>query len=368
MTQPVGGQITIGVDPHKASWTAAAVDARQRVLKTVRVPASAAGYAQLRRFAAGWPQAVWAVEGATGLGLALTQYLDADGVTVLDVPAKLAARVRVLGHGHGRKNDSADAASAAVAAMTSTKVHPVALSPHAQVMRLLSERRDTLVAARTQAVNRLHALICQLTAGGAPRRLSASHAARLLETVHATDEVSRTAKAIALDTAADIARLDTQIKTVSQQTAETVTTSGTTLTSLYGIGPVLAATIIGRTGDISRFSTAAQFASYTGTAPIEVSSGDIKRHRLSRAGDRQLNRALHIMALVQSRRHEQGKAYYQKKRASGKTHLEALRCLKRRLADTVYRQLIHDHQQKGGPGRTPGGDSKSSAASPTPNS
>ncbi|MGO9104194.1 MAG: transposase [Mycobacterium sp.] len=114
------------------------------------------------------------------------------------------------------------------------------------------------------------------------------------------------------------------------------------MTQLHGIGTLTAGNILGRVGTITRFRSAAAFASYTGTAPIEVSSGDVVRHRLSRAGDRQLNFCLHVMALTQVRQNTPGRAYYLRKRSEGKSHREAMRCLKRRLSDAVYRQLVRD--------------------------
>jgi len=114
------------------------------------------------------------------------------------------------------------------------------------------------------------------------------------------------------------------------------------VTELHGVGALIAGKILGRVGDVGRFRSAAAFASYTGTAPIEVSSGDVVRHRLSRAGDRQLNMCLHVMAITQVRQNTPGRAYYLRKRSQGKSHKEAMRCLKRRLSDLVYRQLIRD--------------------------
>jgi len=117
---------------------------------------------------------------------------------------------------------------------------------------------------------------------------------------------------------------------------------GTTLTQLHGIGALTAGKIVGRVGTITRFRSAAAFASYTGTAPIEASSGDVLRHRLSRAGNRQLNHCPHIMAITQLSHNTRGRAYYQSKHAAGKSHREALRCPKRRLSDAVYRRLVRD--------------------------
>jgi len=142
-----------------------------------------------------------------------------------------------------------------------------------------------------------------------------------------------------------------------------ISVSGTTLTKLHGLGVLTAGKILGRVGDVRRFRSAAAFASYTGTAPIEASSGDVVRHRLSRAGDRQLNFCLHVMAITQVRQDTPGRAYYLRKRSEGKSHNEAMRCLKRRLSDLVYRQLIHDADaQKAGPGGHSGAALSSRAA------
>ena len=140
------------------------------------------------------------------------------------------------------------------------------------------------------------------------------------------------------------------------------------MTDLRGIANLNAAKILARVGDVRRFRSAAAFASYTGTAPIEASSGDVVRHRLSRAGDRQLNCCLHTMAITQIRHEGPGRDYYQRKRASGKGHKEALRCLKRRLSDLVYRQLVRDRtrQATAGPGGHLRASTKSSAVGPTP--
>jgi transposase len=226
--------VMISVDPHKASHTAAALDEHGQLLGQQRVPATLDGYRRLRRWAGRWPQRCWAVEGAHGIGRALAQRLVGDGERVVDVPAKLAARVRVLSVGHGRKSDPADAVSVAIAK------------------------------------------------------------------------------------------------------------ANTSLLELFGVGPVLAATFLGEVGDVGRFPTKHHFAAHTGTAPLEASSGQVIRHRLSRAGNRKLNHALYMMAMVQVRRPSAGQAYYRRKLAEGKSPKEALRCLKRRLSDAIYRCLVSD--------------------------
>ena len=148
---------------------------------------------------------------------------------------------------------------------------------------------------------------------------------------------------LARDHLADIRALDARLKAAAAQISALVAATGTTLTSLFGVGPVIAARILAETGDVSRFATKDKFASYNGT--IDASSGDQVRHRLSRAGNRRINHALHMMAVTQIRYPwTDGRRYYERKRAEGKTPKEALRCLKRRLSDQVYRQLVRDRQ------------------------
>jgi transposase len=335
-------EVVIAVDPHKASWTAVAVDARLQPLGTVRVPVSKAGYRQLRRFARDWPQARWAIEGARGLGAPLTTRLADDGIAVLDVPAKLARRVRLLSSGHGRKTDEADALSVGIAAQTATALHVARLDEAVVALRALIEHREDLVRTRTQTVNRLHALLTKLVPAGLPRKLTADIAANALRRVRPEAVLGRTLRALAVELVAEIRRLDRRISAIAEQISAAVAASGTTLTELHGIGDLLAAKILARTAGVDRFRSAAAFASYCGVAPLDASSGDVKRHRLSRAGDRQLNSALHIMAITQIRRPTTGRDFYQRKRAEGKSHKEALRSLKRRLCDVVYRTMIHD--------------------------
>jgi transposase len=338
--------VMIAVDPHKASNTAAVLDpVTKTVIESARFANSADGYGQLASFAARWAQRRWAVEGCRGAGRSLAQRLVADGETVLDVPAKLAARVRVYSRGHGRKTDKDDAVSVGLAALDGTGVLLVARDDALVSLRLLCDRREELTAQRTQAVCRLHRLLAELTLGGMRRELSANKAQALLARIRPAGEVAAVRLQIARDHLADIRALDARIKYLGIQIAALVTASGTTLTTLYGIGPVIAGRILAEVGDVARFATKDTFASYNGTAPIDVSSGDQIRHRLSRAGNRRINHALHMMAVTQIRnRGSQGRAYYERKRLEGKTGKEALRCLKRRLSDLVYYQLIADRR------------------------
>ena len=361
-------RVVIAVDPHKASWTAAAVGPGLQPLATIRVPVSREGYQGLRQFARRWPGAEWAIEGAAGLGAPLITRLSADGITATDVPAKLATRVRMLSTGHGRKNDDADAVSVGVAALTAAGLRGVAVDEAITALRALVEHRDDMVKSRTQTVNRLHVLLTQLLPAGASRNLSADHAAQLLRTVRPRSTGPRTLRRLAAELIGEIRHLDRRIATTTSEISAAVTATGSTLTELRGIGDLTAGKILARVGDITRFRSSAAFASYTGTAPIEVSSGDVVRHRLSRAGDRQLNSCLHIMAITQIQRDTPGRAYYLRKRAAGKGHKEAMRCLKRRLSDLVYRHLMRDaHRQEAtGPGGHTGATTESSATGSTP--
>jgi transposase len=340
----VSAAVMIAVDPHKASNTAAVLDpVTKPLIESARFANTDDGYVQLAGFAARWEQRRWAVEGCFGAGRSLAQRLVADGEAVLDVPAKLAARVRVYSQGHGRKTDKDDAVSVGLAGLDGTGIRPVTADGDLVSLRLLCDRREELTSLRTQAACRLHRLLAELTPGGMRRSLSASKAQALLAQIQPGDEVGRIRVQIARDHLADIRALDARIKYTASQIAALVTSSGSTLTTLFGIGTVIAGRILAETGDISRFASKDAFASYNGTAPIDVSSGDQIRHRLSRAGNRRINHALHMMAVTQIRYPTStGRQYYERKRKEGKTPKEALRCLKRRLSDLVYYQMLAD--------------------------
>ena len=336
--------ITIGIDPHKRSLTAAALDPHSRLLSQLRVPTTGQAAQQLLTWAAAWPERRWAVEGATGLGRGIAQLLVAAGEPVVDVPAKLAARARMLGTSSARKTDLADAASVATAAIHHRRLRPVLLEDQTMILRLLSDRRDDLVAERTRTLSRLHVLLSDLHPGGATRELSATRAAAVLRQVRPVTVVAVERKRIARELLADVRRLDRQVKMPSQSIRTAVSEHGTTLTEVFGVGAVLAAKLLGHAGDITRFPDRDHFASYTGTAPVEASSGDVRRHRLNRGGNRQLNCALHLIAVCQIRDPSPGQIYYRRKLAQAKTPEEARRSLKRHLANVIYSHLITDHR------------------------
>lgn len=209
-------------------------------------------------------------------------------------------------------------------------------------------------------------------AGGVSKELSASKAEKLLAGVEATDAVTAARVALGEAFVEDLRRIDGQLRDTKTRITEAVTASGTTVTEVFGAGPVIAAMVKGDVGDVRRFATRDRFASYNGTAPIEVSSGSKKIYRLSRRGNRRLNHAIHMIAVTQLRfPTTEGRAYFDRKRAEGKTGREALRCLKRRISDQLYARLLVDARhgdslQDKGPGGQTGNDSVSSAAGSHP--
>jgi transposase len=369
--------VMIGVDPHKGSHTAVAIDEKERGLGELRVRSGPKQLERLLKWAEQFRERMWAVENATGLGYLLAQQLVAAGERVLDVQPKLAARVRLLATESTNKNDAHDARSVAVAALRSPTPKEVGVEDHAAVMKLWSRRHRNLSSTRTQIACRLHAVLCDLVAGGVPDEIYAEKAASLLADVESDTAVAAARVELAHELIDDLRRVDHQIKESKKRLEQVVTASGTTTTTIFGVGPVVAATVVGVTGDIARFPTRDRFAAFNGTAPIEVSSGGRKIWRLSRRGNRTLNHAIHMAAVTQVRwRHSPGRGYYDRKIAEGKTPKEAMRALKRRISDVLWVAMVADARRvtvatpasarKAGPGGQPGNDSVASAAGSHP--
>jgi transposase len=331
--------VMIGVDPHKGSHTAVAVDETEQALSEFKVRSGPDQLERLLAWAGRFPVRSWAVENATGLGYLLAQQLVGAGERVVDVQPKLAARVHLLDSQSVNKNDPHDARSVAIAALRSRAPVEVRAEDHSAVARLWSKRQRDLARARNKVACRLHSLLCELVAGGVPDEIYATKAAKLLASV-------------AGDLLEDLRRLDSQIKESRRRLEAVVKVSRTSTTKIFGVGPVVAATVIGLTGDVTRFPNRDHFASFNGTAPIDVSSGGKKVYRLSRRGSRHLN-------------------HYERKVAEGKGHKEALRCLKRRISDALYACMVEDAKRDGqllerGLGGQMGNDSVSSAAGSHP--
>jgi transposase len=339
--------VMIGIDPHKRTHTAVAVDAREVVVAERLVHARAGQARELVAWADGLGdrERIWAVESAGGLGYLLSQQLLAAGEQVVDIPATLASRVRLLGTGRSDKNDPNDARSVAIAALRAPALVPVRVEDHATVLRLLARRHSQIAWARNKSVCRLHALVGEFVAGGIAKEVVVSQAFSLLEGLHPVGAVGRERHRLALELLDDIARYDDQRNESRRRIRAAVAASGTTLTEVFGVGDVIAATLIGHAGDPFRFANEDKFAAYNGTAPVEWSSGNPKTptHRLSRRGNRTMNHALHIAAITQLRfAHSPGRGFYERKRAEGHTTKTAIRALKRRISDIVYRHLIAD--------------------------
>ena len=362
------GRVVIGMDPHKRSATIEAMAADEQVLGGGRFGTDPAGFGAMLAQAGRWPDRVRAVEGCEGIGKHLVLRLLGAGETVIDVPAKLSARMRVYATGQGRKTDDTDAHSIALVGVRMTGLRHVVSDESLEVLRLLVDRRRRIGEDHTRMVCQLHVLLLELLPGGAKKDLSAAQARKLLAGVRPKDVAGKTRKRVALELVVDLERACARKKAANKELVALIKQTGTGLFGLHGIGPSGAARLLVEVGDITRFPTKGHFASWTGTAPIDASSGDNVRHRLSRGGNRQINMALHMMAVVQLRNATQGRAYYDRKVAAGKTPNEAMRCLKRRLSDIVYRTMLDDLVASAGtgPGGHRGNDSDSSAAGSHP--
>ena len=366
-------RVVIGMDPHKRSVTIEVMTADETVLLAgTRYATDSAGFAQMRRDVAGFTDRVWAIEGCRGIGRHVAQRLLAAGEEVVDVPPKLSAEVRVYAVGQGRKTDATDAHSIALAGTRVAGLRPLVSDADLEVLRMLADRRRQLGEEHTRKVSQLHALLLELIPGGAKKNLSAAQAKQLLAKVRPRGVAGKTRRRLAVELIADLERIHVRKKAADKELRELVAATGTGLLDLHGIGPSGAARLLVEVGDITRFPDRNHFASWTGTAPIDASSGDHVRHRLSRGGNRQINRALHMMATVQLRNQTEGRAYFDRKKAAGKSSMEAMRCLKRRLSDTVYRTMLTDlaahdiRTQVTGPGGQRGNDSDSSATGSQP--
>ncbi|WP_020145957.1 IS110 family transposase [Terracoccus sp. 273MFTsu3.1] len=373
--------VIIGMDPHKRSATIEVIDQTGRVLEVGRFDTDQAGYAAM--LAAGRGQGavgerVWAVEGCNGIGRHIAHRLVHDGERVVDVPPKLSAQVRIFATGNGRKTDPVDAHSVALAALYAPGepgLRRVLVEDDLVVMGLMVDRRDELGRARTQTLNRLHRLLLELIPGGAKTFLSAPQARALVATVKPRDLVGKTRRRFVVELITELEGIDRKIRTAERELAALVQERGSSLLELTGIGPTGAARLLADVGDIHRFRDKDRFASWNGTAPLDASSGAQQRHRLSRAGNRRINRTLHIMAVVQLRNPTPGREFYDARKAGGTPSLMAMRSLKRRLSNVVYARMVADQNRRDltldtddvtGPGGHRGNDSDSSVTGSQP--
>jgi len=339
--------VMIGIDPAKGSHAAAAVNGSEEAVAELEVRASRRQTSELLAWAEQFPQRKWAIESANGHGYLLAQQLVATGEFVVDVPSTLSARVRVLDSTRSQKNDANDARSVAIVALRQPNLRVVTAEDHLAVLRMLAKRHKQLASLKTQAAARLHTVLAALIPGGLGKEMVVRQAAELLRRIRPASMVEAERKRLAHQHLAEVRRLEKELKASKANLATAVAASGTTLTDIYGVGPVVAGLVIGYSGDITRFPTRHHYATYNGTAPIEASSGQKKRHRLNPRGNRMLNHALHLIAITQLRYpNTEGRLFYERKLEEGKTKKEAIRALKRRLSDVVYRHLQADQQPR----------------------
>jgi transposase len=367
-TTVAAGRVVIGMDPHKRSATIEVMTADESVVGAGRFATDAIGYQEMVAFVRRWPDRVWAIEGCAGIGKHLAVRLVRDGQAVVDVPPKLSARMRVYATGQGRKTDATDAHSVALVGTRIAGLRPVVDDEQLTVLRVLVDRRRSLGEDHTRMTSQLHQLLLELIPGGAKKDLSAAQAKALLAKVRPRDAAGKTRRRVAAELIADLERVYARSKAADKELKDLVAATGTHLMDLHGIGPSGAARLLVEVGDITRFPDRDHFASWNGTAPLDASSGDQVRHRLSRKGNRQINRVLHIMATVQLRHATEGRAYLDRRTAEGKTSMEAMRALKRRLSNIVYHCMLDDAIQgtRTGPGGQRGNDSDSSATGSQP--
>ncbi|MDH5371929.1 MAG: IS110 family transposase [Acidimicrobiia bacterium] len=339
--------VMIGIDPHKGSHAAVAVDEAEEAPAEVQVRAWRGQTRELLAWAEVFPARRWAIESANGHGYLLAQQLVTAGEHVVDVPATQAARVRVLGSTRSQKNDPNDARSVAIVALRQPGLRVVTTEDHVAVLRMLAKRHKQLSSLKTQAACRLHALLAGLIPGGMGKEMVVRQASDLLRRVRPATMIEAERKRIAHQLLAEVRRLEQELATSKTRLRAAVEAADTTVTDIYGVGPVVAGLIIGYTGDIARFATRHHYAADNGTAPIEASSGQKKRHRLNPRGNRMLNHAIHLIAITQLRYpNTEGRVFYERKLGEGKTKKEAIRALKRRLSDVVYRHLQTDQQPR----------------------
>lgn len=335
--------VTIGIDAHKRSHTAVIVDERGRQLaQTTSKGTTSADHLALLAWAArlgGSRQ--WAVEDCRHLSRRLERDLLAAGERIVRVPPKLMANTRDSARSFG-KSDPIDALAVARAALREPSLPSARLDGPDRELRLLVDHRDDLVAERTRMISRLRWHLHELDPGVEPAARSLNHPRNLDKLAARLDDVDGLVARLARELTKRCHQLTAEINQLTKEIATLVTTLAPSLLAICGCGPLTAAKILGETAGIDRFHSAAAYARHNGSAPLPVWSSNKQRHRLSRTGNRQLNAALHRIALTQAQWHPDAKTMIARRKGQGDGGLEALRILKRRLSDIVYRALKAD--------------------------
>ena len=332
--------IVIGIDSHKRTHTAVAVDGTGRKLAEKTVVATSAGHLDLVRWAGRFAERTWALEDCRHLSRRLSSELLVAGETVIRVPPKLMAGARRSSREPG-KSDPIDALAVARAALREDL--PVAtLDGPEREIRLLVDHREDLVAERTRAQNRLRWHLHELDPGTEPAARSLDRAVVLDRLERGLATAPGTVGRIARELVVRIRELSATINHLERDIACLVADRAPSLLALVGCGPLTAAKLVGETAGVGRFRSRAAFARHNGSAPLPVWSSNTERYRLSRTGNPQLNVALHRIAITQLQREGPGRTYLEHRRAQGDTKTEALRALRRRISDEVFRRMRHD--------------------------
>jgi transposase len=333
--------VTLGSDCHKRSHTVVAVDSIGRQLGSRTVATTAVGHLEALRWARKWPQRQWAVEDCRQVSRRLESDLLSAGEKVLRVPPRLVAGSRQSARERG-KSDPIDAAAVARVALREPGLPVAQLEGLERDIKLRLDHREDLVAERTRIQNRLRWHLHELqpdfdpAPGALDRRRMLATIGRLLENHQGI--VARLAQELVERNI----ELTARINQLERELQEAVAELAPNLLAMEGCGGLTAAKIVGETAGVGRFRSRSAFAMNNGTAPIPVWSGNRQRFRLNRGGNRQLNAALHRIAVTQLRWSERGQAYVERRKALGNTKPEALRALKRRISDEVYRRLLLD--------------------------
>ena len=342
--------ITLGVDAHKRTHTIVAVDTTGRQLATVTVAATSEGHFKALRWAARFTPRRWAIEDCRPVTRRLERDLLGTGETAVRVPPKLMAQSRTSARTVG-KSDPIDALAIARAALRHDDLPEAHLDGHERVVRIVSDRRDVLVAEKTRLVNRLRWRLHELDptnvppSGGFNRRcILAELTGQFTQWAHSPDPVVATNATIGLDELERITQLVDQVRHLEQLLTEQVTTSHQHLLDIVGIGAINAAAIVGHIGNIDRFATEDKFAALVATAPIPVSSGNHHRYRLNHGGNRYLNAVIHRIAITQLAHYQPAKNLVAAATTRGKTKKEAIRILKRHITRAIYTHLKEDQQ------------------------
>jgi transposase len=335
--------VTLGIDAHKRTHTVVAVDELGRELgcKTTTATTSADHLEMLRWAERFGPEREWAVEDCRHLSRRLEADLLAAGERIVRVPPKLMAHARDSARTYG-KSDPIDALAVARAALRHPDLPVAQLDGPARELRLLVDHREDLVAERTRCINRLRWHLHELDPTWDPPARSLGRYQSLDAIAGRLAGLDGPVARIAADIVADIRRLTMRERALERDIAGLVAELAPTLLVLAGVGALTAAKIVAETADVRRFRSQDAYARHNGTAPLPVWSGNRERHRLSRTGNRQLNAAIHRIAVTQIRCHDDARAYLERRMANGNTKTEALRALKRRLSDVVYRALTAD--------------------------